>query len=301
MPQPVISVFVPTYNRGKLLKRVYESLKLQTYRDFEWVIVDDGSTDDTAKIVQGWISENAFPIQYIRKPNGGKHTTINPGVQAAKGQYMVILDSDDWLAPNALERLLKCWEEIPDNQRPQFSGLAGLCAYPDGKIIGDRFPQDVFDSDAVELTYNLNIHGDKISIARTDVMREFPFLFQDLRGLVTESLVWNRIAQHYKQRCVNEVFATKEYLEGGLTDRALELQIKAAPATALYNLELTKVKQQISLKTRLKSYANYVRFSLHAKKSVGKILSDSGSFLNCLALLPVGILTFMRDKRRFGA
>jgi glycosyltransferase involved in cell wall biosynthesis len=294
-------VFVPTYNRGALLGRVYESLKVQTYRDFEWVIVDDGSTDDTAKIVQGWILENLFPIQYILKANGGKHTTINPGVQATKGEYIVMIDSDDWLTPNALERLLQLWNEIPDAQRKGFSGLAGLCSYPDGKIIGDRFPQDLFDSDCVELSYSLDVQGDKISIARTDVMRKFPFPFQDLRGLVTESLVWNRIAQHYRQRCVNEVFGIKEYLEGGLTDRALELQIQAAPATAMYNLELTRVKQQVSRKTRLKGLANYVRFSLHAKKSVFEILGASGSVLKCLALMPLGVFTYIRDRQRFSS
>jgi hypothetical protein len=195
---------------------------------------------------------------------------------------------------------LQLWEEIPELQRNQFSGLAGLCSYPDGKIIGDRFPKNFFDSDAVELSYGLNIQGDKISIARTDVMREYPFPFQELSGLVTESLVWNRIAQKYKQRCVNEVFGVKEYLQGGLTDRALELQIQAAPATALYNLELTQVKQSISWKTRLKGYANYVRFSLHAKKSMFEILSTSGFALMCLVLMPLGIATFLRDKRRFG-
>jgi glycosyltransferase involved in cell wall biosynthesis len=300
MSQPSISVFVPTYNRGKLLERVYESLKAQTCRNFEWVVVDDGSTDDTAKIMQAWIAENAFPIQYHQKVNGGKHTTINLGAQLAKGEHMVIIDSDDWLTPNTLERLLHLWNEIPESQRQRFSGVVGLCAYPDGKVIGDRFPKDLFDSDAVELTYGLNIRGDKVSLTRTDVMREFPFPFQELRGLVTESLVWNRIAQRYQQRCVNEVFAIKEYLEGGLTDRALELQIKAAPATALYNLELTQVKQQIPLKTRLKGYANYVRFSLHAKKSVLGILGSSGAALQCLALLPVGFVTYLRDKRRFG-
>jgi glycosyltransferase involved in cell wall biosynthesis len=298
MKSPIITVFVPTYNRAHLLGRVFESLKAQTFKDFEWVIVDDGSRDNTSDLVEGWQQQSPFEIKYLRKANGGKHTAINPGVDLARGEFMVILDSDDWLAPNALERLLELWHEIPDQSR--YSGVVGLCAHPDGRVIGDRFPQDVFDSNAVELTHSHKIHGDKISLSRIDVMREFPFPFQDLRGLVTEALVWNRIAQKYQERYVNEIFAFKEYLEEGLTDRALELQIKAAPATRLYHLELSQAKQ-LPWKTRLKSLVNYVRFSLHAGHGALETVRDSGSSLKCLALLPLGALLFSRDQKRFAS
>ena len=297
MKSPTISVFVPTYNRAHLLGRVFESLKVQTFKNFEWVIVDDGSRDNTAELVEGWQQTAPFVIQYLRKANGGKHTAINPGVDMARGEFMVILDSDDWLAPNALERMLELWNAIPE--KTHHSGVVGLCAHPDGRVIGDRFPQDVFDSNAVDLTHTHQVHGDKISLSRMDVMREFPFPFQDLRGLVIEALVWNRIAQHYQERYVNETFAYKEYLEEGLTDRALELQIQAAPATRLYHLELSRAKQRLPWKTRLKSLANYVRFSLHAGHGALSTVRDSGSILQCLALLPLGALLFSRDQKRF--
>ena len=293
-------MFVPTYNRAHLLGRVFESLKAQTFSDFEWVIVDDGSRDNTGELVRTWQeSSPGFAIQYHRKPNGGKHTTINPGVELARGEFMVILDSDDWLAPNALERMLSLWKDIPN--RSMYSGIVGLCAHPDGQVIGDRFPSDSFDSNAVDLTHTHHIQGDKISLSRTDVMREFPFPFQDLRGLVTESLVWHRIAQKYQERYVNEIFAYKEYLEEGLSDRALELQIQAAPATRLFHLELFQAKQHLTWKTRLKSLANYIRFSMHADQRMLETLQDSGSMIKCLALLPVGLALFIRDRKRFAA
>jgi glycosyltransferase involved in cell wall biosynthesis len=297
MNTPMITVFVPTYNRAHLLGRVFESLKAQTFKNFEWVIVDDGSRDNTSDLVEGWQQDSPFEIRYLRKTNGGKHTAINPGVDMARGEYMVILDSDDWLAPNALERLLELWYEIPDHQL--YSGVVGLCAHPDGRVIGNRFPLDVFDSNAVDLMHTHQVSGDKISLSRLDVMREFPFPFQDLRGLVTEALVWNRIAQKYQERYVNETFAYKEYLEEGLTDRSLELQIKAAPATRLYYRELSQVKQQLPWKTRLKSLANYVRFSFHAGHSALGTLLDSGSSLKCSALIPLGLALYWRDQRRF--
>jgi glycosyltransferase involved in cell wall biosynthesis len=299
-PNPTISVFVPTYNRAHLLGRVYASLKAQSFKDFEWIIVDDGSRDNTSELVTGWQQESPFTIQYLRKANGGKHTIINPGVEMARGEFMVILDSDDWLAPNALERMLELWRAIPAAEQAQLSGVVGLCAHPDGRVIGDRFPQDSFNSNAVDLTHTHQVHGDKISLSRTSVMREFPFPFQDLRGLVTEALVWNRIAQRYQERYVNEIFAHKEYLEAGLTDRALELMIQAAPATRLFHLELSQAKQKLPWKTRLKSLANYVRFSLHTGHSPLETLRDSGS-LTCLLMLPLGVALFLRDQRRFAS
>jgi glycosyltransferase involved in cell wall biosynthesis len=298
-PSPTVSVFVPTYNRAHLLGRVFESLKAQSFKNFEWIIVDDGSRDNTSELVTDWQRTAPFTIQYQRKANGGKHTTINRGVELARGEFMVILDSDDWLAPNALERMLELWQAIPTTEQAQLSGVVGLCAHPDGQVIGDRFPQDPFDSNAVDLTHTHQIHGDKISLSRTNVMREFPFPFQDLRGLVTEALVWNRIAQHYQERYVNEIFAYKEYLEQGLTDRALELQIQAAPATRLFHLELSQAKQKLSWKIRLKSLANYVRFSLHAGHGPLETLIDSDSSFKCLLMLPLGLALFLRDQRRF--
>jgi glycosyltransferase involved in cell wall biosynthesis len=296
---PTITVFVPTFNRAHLLGRVFESLKAQGFQNFEWLIIDDGSRDNTAELVESWQQTSPFAITYRHKSNGGKHTAIHLGVELARGEFMVILDSDDWLAPNALERMLELWHTIPE--QALYSGVVGLCAHPDGRVIGDRFPQDRFDSNAVDLKYTLEITGDKISLVRTDVMREFPFGFQNQKGLVTESLVWNRIAQKYRERYVNEIFAHKEYLEAGLTDRALELQIVAAPATRLFHLELSQVKQRIPFTMRLKSVANYVRFALHAGHGLSETVLDSAGFwgkLRCLILLPLGVLLFMRDKKR---
>jgi glycosyltransferase involved in cell wall biosynthesis len=299
-PPPTITVLVPTFNRAHLLGRVFESLKAQSFKDFEWVIVDDGSRDNTAALVKTWQQSSPFVIRYHRKVNGGKHTAINPGIDMARGEFLVMLDSDDWLAPNALERLLELWHAIPE--QALYSGVVGLCAHPDGRVIGDRFPQDRLDSNAVDLKYRFEITGDKISLARTDVMREFPFPFQNLAGLVTESLVWNRIAQSYQERYVNEIFAYKEYLEAGLTDRALELQIKAAAATRLFHLELSQVKQNIPYKTRLKAVANYLRFALHAGHGLPETVLDAGGFwakCRCLALMPLGLMLYLRDAKRF--
>ncbi len=107
------SVFAPTYNRAHTLPRLYSSLCEQTFKDFEWIIVDDGSTDETAEVVKPWLKAAPFRVRYFWKPNGGKHTAINRGVQEAVGRFLAISDSDDWYVPQALDRFIHHWNEIP--------------------------------------------------------------------------------------------------------------------------------------------------------------------------------------------
>jgi Glycosyl transferase family 2 len=297
MHPPTITVFVPTYNRAHLLGRVLESLNAQTFKDFEWVIVDNASSDNTEELVLSWQQNSAYEIRYKRKTFGGKHTSINVGAQMAQGEFFVMLDSDDWLVPTALERMLELWHAIPNQER--FSGVVGLCANPDGSIVGDRFPSDPLDSNAVELNHTLKVQGDKMSLTRTAVMCEYPFPFQESHGLVTESLVWNRMAQRYQERYVNEVFAIKDYQPDGLSDRALEMQIRMPAAARLYYLELWQVRQRIDTKERLKALANYMRFSMHAGMTIPATVQEARNLL-AIALLPVALLLFFRDRRRFG-
>src|ERR1700761_6029199 len=147
------TVFTPTYNRATLLPRVYECLEKQTFRDFEWLVVDDGSTDNTAEVVKEMQSKASFPVRYVAKPNGGKPTAVNRGAKEAEGFLFAILDSDDWFLPESLERFWHHWQSIPTDRQPKFCGVTGLCSYPTGDLIGARFPQDVFDADVIDLRY----------------------------------------------------------------------------------------------------------------------------------------------------
>lgn len=199
------TVFTPTYNRAHTLDRVYESLKVQTYRDFEWLIVDDGSTDNTAETVKQWQKEANFSIRYLYKENGGKHTAFNLGLQEAKGELFLTFDSDDACLPQALERFKYHWDTIPEDKKNNFSAVTCLCADQHGKIVGNKFPLDPTDSDSLEISYKYKIWGEKWGFHRTDVLRKFPFTETIKNTYVPESLVWNRIAKKYKTRFVNEV------------------------------------------------------------------------------------------------
>jgi glycosyltransferase involved in cell wall biosynthesis len=196
------TVFTPTYNRAHTIARVYESLKRQTFRDFEWLIVDDGSTDNTRELVENWQKENLFSIRYFWQENAHKKTAFNLGVREAQGELFLSLDSDDEALPNALETFNRIWLDIPADERAGFSAVTALCIDPDGKVVGNRFPSDILDSDSLETFFRYDIKGDKWGFQRTDVLREFPFPI-DVNGLVPESVVWFRIARKYKTRYVN--------------------------------------------------------------------------------------------------
>ena len=140
---PLFTVFTPTYNRAATLPRVYASLAAQTCRDFEWLVVDDGSTDGTAALVEGWRRAAPFPLRYLRQANAGKHVAHNRGVAAARGALFLTLDSDDACVPEALARFRHHWEAIPAAARGGFSAVTALCVDPAGQLLGPPFPRDI--------------------------------------------------------------------------------------------------------------------------------------------------------------
>ncbi len=198
------TVFTPTYNRAHTLHRVYESLLEQTILDFEWLIIDDGSTDDTEEQIALFTRcQSLFPITYIKlERNRGKHIAHNRALKEAQGEFLLVADSDDWIIPNALERMDHHWSRLADNS--DYCGVAGLCADRNGNIIGDRYPIEAEHSTLRERQYVHKVRGEKWGCMRMDICREYPF--PDIDGFVPEGLVWLDIAKKYKDYCINEVW-----------------------------------------------------------------------------------------------
>ena len=162
----MITVFTPCYNRAHTIERLYHSLVLQTNKNFEWIIVDDGSTDNTEQIVNVFIKEsNDFPICYFKKDNGGKHTAINFGVQKANGEAFFIVDSDDWLPKNAIDRIIYYFDQIKNKK--DFAGICGNKMLPTKEIIGKTFDGEVLDITALERK-KFYIIGDKAEVYKTE-------------------------------------------------------------------------------------------------------------------------------------
>ena len=291
------TVFTPTYNRAYTLPMVYESLKKQTFRDFEWLIVDDGSTDNTKKLVETWQKEAELPIRYFWQKNGGKHRARNFGVSQAHGAFFFTLDSDDEIVSNVLERFYYQWNRIPKDQRSQFAGVAGLCVNHKGSIIGSRFPRDIFDSNMWEIRDKYKVTGEKCGFQRTDVMKEFPFPEFVGEKYVREGIVWYRIAQKYRTRFVNEILRIYEKLPDGLSVSSLIHTIHNPRGTALFSNEY--LSRRSSFPKKLKAAVNYISCSLHAKKNIFEVINNASLPLFAVIAIPVGYLFYLIDRYRY--
>ena len=201
---PLFTVFTATFNRAHTLHRVYDSLRAQTLQNFEWLLIDDGSTDGTRELVESWATVAPFPVRYIWQPNSGKHVAYNRALAEAQAPFFTLLDSDDACEPNALERLAAHWQSIPAEQQEAFSGVGCLCRDQYGAIVGERFPTEPFDANVREVYYLHRIHGEKWGMQRTEVLKRFPFPALAGTKFIPEAVVWNAISKTYRLRWVND-------------------------------------------------------------------------------------------------
>ncbi len=303
MPAPRFTVFTPTFNRAATLHRVYESLQAQTFRDFEWLIVDDGSTDNTEDLVKSWQAEADFPVRYIRQEHGHKKTAHNTAVREARGTFFLVFDSDDRCVPEALERFDAHGREIED--APDFSGVCALCAYEDGSRVGDAFPGGgQIDAPSAEIRWHHRIKGEKWGIVKTDVVRQFPYP-ENVPGHVPEGVVWSRIGACYKIRFINEILRIYCQDTGSAAPR---ISTPGNPAAAAPGNILWK-HQILSDEIRwfrhaplhfLLDAARLTRFWLHSPPQYRQEYwpaSKGGRILTAL-MVPAGALWYLMDLLR---
>lgn len=249
----MITIFTPTYNRGYTLHRLYQSLIAQTEQDFEWLIIDDGSEDHTRTLIEDFQKENKILIRYYWQENGGKQRAINKAVKLAEGELFFIVDSDDYLIPEALEKVHVEWLEI------QHKGNAGLCfrrlEASTGRVLGERFPFEKFDTDSLELTYNYKGNLDKAEVFCTALLKNFPFPEIEGENFVPEALVWFRIAAAgFKLRVIDQGIYVCEYLPDGLTRTFKSNLKKNNRGFALFYKELLHYKQPPFWPVKLKAF-----------------------------------------------
>ena len=251
-----LSICTPTYNRAHYLQRIYESLKCQTCYDFEWIVVDDGSTDNTETVISNFIKqENPFNIIYLHKDNGGKHTALNYGVNHANGDLFLIVDSDDYLKNNAVEVILSKTKDLSH----EFAGIGFNKLFTDGKIVGSTFVGDFVDCTSLErVKYNIN--GDKAEVFFTSILKKYPFPVFENERFLPEAVVWNRIANAgLKIRWYNLGIYYCEYQEDGLS---MNTNVYSNfNGYTLYIKELNSYKQT-ALSEKIKNIGVY---SYHAK------------------------------------
>lgn len=283
-----VTVFTPTYNRAYILPKLYESLKKQICNDFEWLIVDDGSTDETEKIVRGWLTEETFPIRYIKQLNGGKHAAINRGVLETKSELFFIVDSDDQLTPDAIAIIKQKYQEVRDDDT--VAGIIGMRIYPDGKRIGGEASFEDTICTRSDFRYKKKINGDLAEVYKTDILRKYPFPIIEGEKFCPESVVWLKIAKKYKLLFVNKGIYVCEYLADGLTHHVDQIRIKS-PHLAVINYVLEYGCDTL-LKNKIKDAINYWRFRFHChdRKDDSKIAPWA---------MPFGWLFYKLDCKKY--
>lgn len=221
----------PAYNRAYIIDKLYQSLKKQTDFDFEWLVIDDGSTDNTEEYFSEVLKQNnPFEVRYIKKQNGGKHTCINMATDIAEGEYFFIVDSDDFLPENSVERI-KFW--IDSIEKTGDEKLVGVCGqrfnYNENCAIGYTFDEKKEYLDITLLQReDFAIYGDKAEVLKTEILKKYKFPEFENERFVTEIVVWYDIAKDgYKFRFFNEPVYMCEYLEDGLTKNLSDITLKS--------------------------------------------------------------------------
>lgn len=267
-----VTVFTPTFNRGYILHQCYESLKRQTNKEFEWIIIDDGSTDNTEEIVKKWLVEKKdFKIKYLKTKNGGKHRAINKAIDLANGYLFFIVDSDDYLIEDAIERVIKAEETIRNNKE-KFAGIAMARGYSKNKMIGTTFKGKYVDATSLERK-KYNINGDKAEIFYTEILRKNRFPEFEGENFVTEALVWNRIAkQGYKLRWFQDIIYICEYREDGLTKNGINVYKNSPKGLCLYIKEYIQ-NFNLGILRRCLQYEFYCR-AIYDNKYINKAAKD---------------------------
>lgn len=289
------TVFTPTYNRGYILEKLYKSLQKQTCTDFEWLVVDDGSSDNTETLFKKWEKEkNKFKINYVKKENGGKQKAINKGIELAKGKMFFIVDSDDSLTDNAIERLK--YYESTISSKENYAGISGLRGYDSQNVIGQRNENDYIDITNLERPKH-NLTGDKAECYYLDLLKRYRFPEVENEKFITECVVWDKIAyDNYKIRWFNEIIYIGNYLDDGYTKKGNSL-FEKNPTGYLINIRNKRKYKDYTIKQLLGNYYGYYEIVKNTK-SIKKISEELliSTFTLRAAILMKKVLDFFRRR-----
>jgi len=288
------TIFTPTFNRKELLEKLYKSLQKQTFKDFEWLIVDDGSTDGTKEKAEEFLSEKKLDIKYYFKENGGKQRAYNFATDKANGELFICLDSDDEYVENGLETILKYWKKYEKNNN--IAGMGYLSTYPNREVIGSSFPEKEMVSTQFDIYNKYGVKGDKGLMFRTEIIKKYKFPVFDDEKFITEAVVYNRICEKYKMVYVNEKIEIKEYQEDGLTAKYSNLLLRNPKGQALYHNEINS--QNLSFKQKVLNNAVYYKFCRAAGYKFGKIFKENKNKLFLIFALGIGEYMWQKEKNK---
>lgn len=260
---PILTVFTPTYNRAYILPQCYEAMKRQTCKNFVWLIVDDGSTDNTKELVNSWIEQdNGFEIRYFYKENQGMHSAHNCAYENINTQINTCIDSDDYMPDDAVKKIINFWTTCKKDEK--ISGFLALDAYSNGEIIGGKFPADIKRATYYEYYNKYGVRGDKKFILRTDLTKNDPYPIFEGEKYVNLATKYSLLDIDYQLLNMNEVVCIVEYLEDG-SSRNMLMQYIRNPKGFAYSRKLCMSLPFASLRFKFVQAIHYVSSCLILK------------------------------------
>ena len=287
----MITVLTPTFNRGGRLQSLWDSLQKQTVKDFEWLVVDDGSTDGTKDLIIQLREKSDFPIRYIYKSNGGKHTALNVGIQTICSELIFIVDSDDCVTDDAVESILKIHKKY--RSQNNICGYAFLRAFPDGKVNGKKFDVNEKIGSYIDVRVNGDDTGaDKAEVFKTHCLKEFPFPEYPNEKFLGEDLVWVRMARKYEMVHINKAIYVGNYLEDGLTNNRRKHNI-ASPIGCMHRAE-EFMESDLKTRYRIKGGLQYIVYGRFAGVKVVDLIRKSRHKVLATVCTPGGLFLYSR-------
>lgn len=289
-----ITIFTPTYNRGYILGTLYNSLKNQTDKNFEWLIVDDGSKDETESLVLNWQKEKAVNIRYIKQKNGGKMKAHNVGVKECNTELFVCVDSDDWLLSDSVEKILHNWNMIDETEKNTIAGFIAYRGKNENEVIGNHFPEDVMESSLLDLYAN-GFRGDTTLVFRTDVIKQYPFPIIEDEKFITEAFTYEQIDRKYTYKLIPEIMIVCEYRNDGLTLNLLKNQFESPCGYTAYFIQKANFSKGIK-----NVLLNYARANCFRSKIKGKKLPvTANNKLLYNLMYPFGLILYLIKKHKY--
>lgn len=262
----LISVITPTFNRRHLLRRLYDSLLMQNFRDFEWIVVDDGSDDGTEYLVEEFNRDDKIHIAYYRQENSGKHAALRHGFQEARGTFVLVVDSDDELKPEALERIAHDVDVHAVGKHEQLQGLCYLSEHRNGDISGDFFPNSPWIADVVQMRYVSGVKGEKMEVFKREKVTAIKWPITTEK-FVPEAYLWNLIlGQQGRLVFVNTVIAVRDYEPDGLFANFSMLKLRNPNGFFLLYEQLSGRLSEMGFMMRARVATNYLRYSMRLKR-----------------------------------
>lgn len=280
-----LTIFTPAYNRADKLEQIYLSLERQLNNEFEWLIIDDGSRDDTEKVVSQLMKKSLMNIRYYKKKNGGKHTAHNMAVDMATGKYFLCLDSDDYMNQNSIDMLLETIKKCGSDE--------GIIAYKcdeNKTLLSDKFPDIKYVPNIYSLSQEYKCKGEFVFVFPTELIQKNKFPVFEGERFVTESVLYDKL--DCRMHILPEVIEICEYQTDGLSNNLNEIMKRNPAGYCLYFMQ--RIDMQNNLKDRILTIGKYISFSIFAGRS--KTVYNGKYKILSKVLYPVGIVMWLYYK-----